>query len=105
MSYPLIQLHAGLALAVTAQRQAASLTAVPAAGGSINALAAGLPIAEILPQALQALDDNAPLVLRAPPGAGKTTVLPLAMLLREPAWLGPRQRIVVRRTLPACNVP
>ena len=66
------------------------------AAQDVNALAAGLPILEVLDQAVAALDEGASLVLRAPPGAGKTTVLPLAILERcSGAWLGPGQRILV----------
>ena len=44
-----------------------------------------LPIHEILPQLRAQLADHAAVVLAAPPGSGKTTVAPLA-LLAEP-WL------------------
>ncbi len=44
-----------------------------------------LPIEEILPQLRDALASHAAVVLQAPPGAGKTTLVPLA-LLDEP-WL------------------
>lgn len=46
---------------------------------------AGLPIQAILPQICAALSNSTALVLQAPPGAGKTTGVPLA-LLAEP-WL------------------
>ena len=39
-----------------------------------------LPISEALPDLLAALRDHGQAVLQAPPGAGKTTVVPLAML-------------------------
>jgi len=39
-----------------------------------------LPIDEVMPQILDALRDHGRLVLQAPPGAGKTTRVPLAML-------------------------
>ena len=39
-----------------------------------------LPISEVLPDLLSALRDHGHAVLQAPPGAGKTTVVPLAML-------------------------
>ncbi len=45
----------------------------------------GLPIDAVLPQVRRALADGCTLVLQAPPGAGKTTRVPLA-LLDEP-WL------------------
>ncbi len=50
-----------------------SLDAVPAA-------ALGLPVVEVLPALLDTLADHRRAVLVAPPGAGKTTVAPLAML-------------------------
>ena len=39
--------------------------------------------------------DNTGLVLQAPPGAGKTTTLPLAMLLSDPEWMRGGGRIVL----------
>src|SRR5215207_10857109 len=45
-----------------------------------------LPVTEILPQLAQALDAGVSAVLVAPPGAGKTTLVPLALL--DAAWLG-----------------
>ena len=44
-----------------------------------------LPIHQVLPEVLEKLKSHTKLVLQAPPGAGKTTALPLA-LLDEP-WL------------------
>ena len=44
-----------------------------------------LPIHQVLPEVKEKLQTNTRLVLQAPPGAGKTTALPLA-LLDEP-WL------------------
>ncbi len=52
----------------------------------------GLPIDEILPALTETLTRGRNAVLRAPPGAGKTTVVPLA--LRSASWLG-SQRIVM----------
>jgi len=46
---------------------------------------AALPIAPLLPAIAQALADHAALVLEAPPGAGKTTRVPLALL--DAPWL------------------
>ena len=45
-----------------------------------------LPIFSVLSQIVESLDDSNTLVLAAPPGAGKTTVVPLALLGRP--WLG-----------------
>ena len=52
-----------------------------------------LPIDEILPELKATLTEQANLVLVAPPGAGKTTRVPLA-LLGEP-WLAGRKIIVL----------
>ena len=52
-----------------------------------------LPIAEALPALKAALRARNSAVLVAPPGAGKTTVVPLA-LLGEP-WVGGRKLIVL----------
>ncbi len=52
-----------------------------------------LPITQVLPQVKQELLHNNRLVLQAPPGAGKTTALPLA-LLDEP-WLEGKQIIML----------
>lgn len=52
-----------------------------------------LPIREVLDQVKQHLGEGHELVLQAPPGAGKTTVVPLA-LLDEP-WLAGRKILVL----------
>ena len=52
-------------------------------------VAAQLPVVEALPRLLQALAENPNGVLVAPPGAGKTTMVPLA-LLREASWVSGR---------------
>ncbi len=52
-----------------------------------------LPIHEVLPQLLAALDMRSSAVLVAPPGAGKTTGVPLALLAAP--WLGSRKIIVL----------
>ena len=39
-----------------------------------------LPIDDVMPQVIDALRDQDRVVLQAPPGAGKTTRVPLAML-------------------------
>jgi len=52
----------------------------------------GLPIATVLDRLQRTLADNACAVLQAPPGAGKTTCIPL--FLRKAPWLGGRKIIV-----------
>jgi ATP-dependent helicase HrpB len=52
-----------------------------------------LPIEEALPRLRQALTDHSAAVLTAPPGAGKTTRVPLA-LLQEP-WLDRRKLLML----------
>ena len=53
---------------------------------------APLPIDEVLPALLHQLGERSAVVLQAPPGAGKTTRVPLAVL--GAAWLGD-QRVVM----------
>ena len=50
-----------------------------------QAASSDLPIFSVLPRLIDALDVNTSLVLAAPPGAGKTTVVPLVLLDRP--WL------------------
>ena len=52
-----------------------------------------LPIDPVLPELLDALRTRGVAVLQAPPGAGKTTRVPLALL--EQDWLSGRKIIVV----------
>lgn len=52
-----------------------------------------LPITQVLPQVKQKLLSNNRLVLQAPPGAGKTTSLPLALL--DELWLEGKQIIML----------
>jgi len=52
-----------------------------------------LPVVAALPELLAALEHNSRAVLEAPPGAGKTTVVPLALLAA--AWRPPHQKILV----------
>ncbi len=52
-----------------------------------------LPIREVLDAVRAALRDHGRAVLTAPPGAGKSTVVPLALLGER--WIGPGERIVM----------
>src|SRR5271155_5326872 len=52
-----------------------------------------LPITEALPALLAALDANRNAVLIAPPGAGKTTLVPLALL--DAPWRGDGRILVL----------
>jgi ATP-dependent RNA helicase HrpB len=52
----------------------------------------GLPVDSALPDLLTALSERGDAVLQAPPGAGKTTIVPLALL--DADWLA-RQRIIM----------
>src|SRR3712207_2001110 len=52
-----------------------------------------LPVAEALPAVLAALRQGSNAVLIAPPGAGKTTLVPL--VLREEAWAAPGRILVL----------
>lgn len=47
---------------------------------SVSIPKTGLPIEEVLPTLMQALSDHTVAVLQAPPGAGKTTTVPLWLL-------------------------
>ncbi|GFE58674.1 ATP-dependent helicase HrpB [Geobacter sp. AOG1] len=61
-----------------------------------------LPIDEIIPPFLTTLRDNPAVVLQAPPGAGKTTRIPLALLAAE--WLSGRKIVMLEpRRLAATN--
>ncbi|MDH4274895.1 MAG: ATP-dependent helicase HrpB, partial [Gammaproteobacteria bacterium] len=51
-----------------------------------------LPIEHVLPQILESLTQHPNLVIQAPPGAGKTTAVPLALL--DAAWCA-QQRIIM----------
>ncbi|MEO5624345.1 MAG: ATP-dependent helicase HrpB [Dokdonella sp.] len=52
-----------------------------------------LPIAAVLPQLLAALQNHSRVVLEAPPGAGKTTQVPPALLAAQ--WLAGRKILVL----------
>lgn len=60
----------------------------------------GLPIEEILPDIRRALSEGTGAVIEAPPGAGKTTIVPLA-LLDEPWLAGGRIIMLEPRRLAA----
>jgi ATP-dependent helicase HrpB len=61
------------------------------------------PIQDVIPQLKQSLPDNPVVILQAPPGAGKSTVLPLE-LLNEP-WLANKKIIMLEpRRLAARSV-
>ena len=61
----------------------------------------GLPVEAVLPDLLRALAAGSAAVLEAPPGAGKTTLVPLH-LLAEP-WLAGRRILMLEpRRLAAC---
>jgi ATP-dependent helicase HrpB len=59
----------------------------------LPAAAAGLPVAACLDDLRAALAGPGRAVLQAPPGAGKTTAVPLA--LRDEPWLGGRRIVVL----------
>lgn len=63
--------------------------------------AQGLPIQEVIGEVLAALDAGSALVLQAPPGAGKTTAVPLALLLHAPPWLQGKV-VLVRKSRTRC---
>ena len=54
-----------------------------------------LPIDEVLEPSADTLERSPNLILQAPPGAGKTTRVPLAVLLAQPSWLGSDGKIIV----------
>ena len=63
-------------------------------------MTSGLPIDEVLPQLRSTLREHASAVLTAPPGAGKSTVVPL-VLLEEPWAAGKRILMLEPRRLAA----
>jgi ATP-dependent helicase HrpB len=65
-----------------------------ARGGPTVIALPSLPIVEVLPELRAALRAHACAVLEAPPGAGKSTVVPLA-LLDEP-WLAGRKLVMLQ---------
>ena len=52
-----------------------------------------LPIEDVIPQIVSALRENTRLVISAPPGAGKTTRVPLTLL--DEAWTAGAKIILV----------
>ena len=56
-------------------------------------MAVVLPIEEVIPELKSALQISANAVLVAPPGAGKTTRVPLALL--DASWLGDKTIVVL----------
>jgi ATP-dependent helicase HrpB len=61
------------------------------------------PVEEIIPQLKKQLEDNPIVILQAPPGAGKSTILPLKLL--DERWLGSKKMIMLEpRKLAARSV-
>lgn len=89
----------GVAGADSERRRFAPVAAAAAAAfdvGRAEAAAQGLPIAEVIGDVVRSLDASNCAVLQAPPGAGKTTTVPLALLAHGPEYLaGPNGRILV----------
>lgn len=54
-----------------------------------------LPVSEVLAEIIETLSVQPNLVLVAPPGAGKTTLVPLALLNSQSDWLAQRKIIVL----------
>ena len=63
------------------------------AGFDLAAAARGLPVAEALPDLEAALETRGVAVLEAPPGAGKTTLVPLALL--DASWLAGKKLLML----------
>ena len=77
----------GVVCASTRPRDVASLCAVTTPAPS------AFPIAPLLPEIVSSLAAHPRLVLEAPPGAGKTTQVPLALL--DAPWLGGRRIVML----------
>ena len=85
-----------LAAATAPPAPAQSSSAAPVLKPELAELCGGLPIADVLPDVLRSLRDAPSLVLQADPGAGKTTVIPLALLVDQPPWLPATSKILAR---------
>jgi len=59
----------------------------------VDLLPSGLPVDVLLPELLRVLQERGAAVVRASPGAGKTTIVPLALL--GAPWLGDRRLIML----------
>ncbi|GAX73820.1 hypothetical protein CEUSTIGMA_g1271.t1 [Chlamydomonas eustigma] len=79
-------------VAAATQQGSANQFLVPA---SVLEISGDLPIRQCIGDVLHGLDSSSCLVLQAPPGAGKTTVVPLAMHLHNPGYLAPGMKIMV----------
>ena len=68
--------------------------------------ASGLPIAALLPEVVSSLRTAPNLVLEAPPGAGKTTTVPLALLRDDGAssWCGGGDGLIMVRSRPELSL-
>eukprot|EP00878_Enallax_costatus_P020673 GHUV01021862.1.p1 GENE.GHUV01021862.1~~GHUV01021862.1.p1 ORF type:complete len:212 (+),score=70.15 GHUV01021862.1:194-829(+) len=62
---------------------------------AVETIIADLPIREVIHDIVDSLDRHSSLVLQAPPGAGKTTTVPLALLLHKPDYLRAGRKILV----------
>ena len=62
-----------------------------------------LPVKEVIPQVINDLTNNQALILKAPPGAGKSTLVPLA-LLNEPWLAGKKIYMLEPRRLAAKTI-
>ena len=56
-------------------------------------MSSNFPINDILPEVLTTLEHNNTVILQAPPGAGKSTVLPLHFL--KASWLGTQKILML----------
>lgn len=70
---------------------------------SMQSTLSALPVAEIGPALLESLANHPQTILTAPPGAGKSTYLPL-YLLQQPTWQGKRIIMLEPRRLAAKSI-